>query len=150
LAPEARKPATPAVSNFQQESASLFLAHESFSSSSSQGLEFIMFSIVLASMMAMQQPAILSRARDQFGACLSNHLRSSLKAKMKPEDFSASIASACTAQETAFRKALIDVDLAKGIKRPSAEGFAGEQIEDYQYRTKDTFQMYHEEGAVPD
>jgi hypothetical protein len=108
-----------------------------------------MISVVLASMMAMQQPAIVSRARDQFGACLSNHMRSSLKAKMKPEEFETGLTAACADQEAAFRKALVEVDVAKGIKRAAAEGFAGDQIEDYLYRTKDTFQMYHEEGAVP-
>jgi hypothetical protein len=108
-----------------------------------------MISVVLASMMAMQQPAIVSRARDQFGTCLSNHMRSSLKAKMKPEEFETTLTAACADQEAAFRKALVEVDVGKGIKRAAAEGFAGEQVDDYFYRTKDSFLMYHEEGTLP-
>lgn len=97
-----------------------------------------MISIALASMLAVAvSPS--SESREGYARCLKDFMRASLEQKMEPAAFDAAIATACRDKQALFKTALINADLALGMKRAASEKAIGEQIADYIAMAKEDY-----------
>jgi hypothetical protein len=70
----------------------------------------------------------LASARTTYSKCLGGFVRAQVKAGATAEDFQANLATACKAEETAFRAASVAADVAAKIARATAERNAQEEI----------------------
>ena len=84
---------------------------------------------MLAAAAAVQVDA--GAQRQQFVACLRTVVSKGTEAKMKPDGFGPAARTDCAAQITAFRSALVAVDVRNGRARKAAEADADTQIGDY-------------------
>ena len=106
-----------------------------------------MISSVLAMLMMAPSPAVIASARRDYSACLSEFTKKSITSRMEPPAFEAGLVPACAAKEAAFRAAVIEADMAAGIKRADAEEGASLEIEDLQANFKETFLSAQPEGG---
>jgi hypothetical protein len=99
--------------------------------------------IVLAAAMLMAgnaaMPAAPSRERNALGQCLSKFVHDKLMDKMDVAAFKVAAHSACGAQETAFRTAWVNYDVAMKTRRSEAVENANGQIEDYFANSTDSY-----------
>ena len=77
--------------------------------------------------------------RKEFAACLTKAAKAKSSDKMEKTAFTAAVRAACSSQETAFRKSLVDYDVKTGTKRADAEEGAELQVEDYLVNTTETY-----------
>ena len=91
----------------------------------------------------------INDTRRAYSSCLTALVKSELDAKTDPAGFEAKIATACQSQQTAFRDAIIAVDVAAGIKRATAEENAATEIGDFIGTAKESFRDYHESKTKP-
>jgi D-alanyl-D-alanine dipeptidase len=97
-----------------------------------------MISIALVSMLAgAGSPS--SEGREAYARCLKEFKRVSLEQKMEPAAFDAAVATACRDKQLLFKTALINADVAMGMKRAASEKAIGEQIADYIAMAKEDF-----------
>ena len=112
-----------------------------------------MISSVLAMALAAAAPGpsadAIARARKAYSACLSGFMKKSLKDGAEEAAFESGLAPACTAQEQAFRAAVIAADTASGMKRAAAEENAGMEVEDILANTKEMFKDYKSTNTSP-
>jgi hypothetical protein len=112
-----------------------------------------MISSVLALALAAAAPGpspdAIARARKAYSACLGGFLKKGLKDGMEEAAFEAAIGPACTAQEQAFRTAVIAADTAAGVKRATAEENAGSEVDDMLLNTKEGFKSYKTTNTSP-
>lgn len=88
-----------------------------------------MLSSLLALAMAMQSDTTRS-TREAFTGCLRRFVNSSMEARKTEAQFQTEYAQACTAEQTAFREAVIRRDMGMRSTRASAEQTADLEIED--------------------
>jgi hypothetical protein len=107
------------------------------------GSEFIMISSVLAlAMAASMQPADTTRAaREAFTGCLRSYVDGRVQARMPAAEFATAYPQQCTAQEQAYRAAVIARETASRISRADAEESAGLEIEDARTNFSERFDM---------
>jgi len=84
-------------------------------------------------------PASASEPRQAYSACLSKFAEASVDKKISASEFDAALATACAAQEAAFRKNVIDSDVARGISRKTSEQGVADEVTEYRAETKDRF-----------
>jgi hypothetical protein len=96
-----------------------------------------MISIALALFVAAGSPS--SEGREGYARCLKEFMRSSLEQKMEPAAFDGAVVSACRDKQSLFKTALINADLAMGMKRAASEKAIGEQIADYISMAKEDY-----------
>lgn len=107
-----------------------------------------MISITLAAMLAAAPAAgPPGQPRKAYSACLLKFEKAKSGEKLSTEEFVAAAKAACSAEEAAFRKSLVDYDVRAGIKRADAEEGAALQVEDYLANAADTFQVNNERTA---
>lgn len=88
-----------------------------------------MLSSLLAMAMAMQSDT--TRAdRETFARCLRQFVEASIRARKTAAQFETEYAQTCTAEQTAFREAIIRRDMGMRSTRASAEESANLEIED--------------------
>ena len=83
--------------------------------------------VLLMALLASAQ-GNLATARTSYSKCLGSFTRAQVKAKVEEAAFSANLATACKAEEAAFRAASISTDVAAKIARATAERNAEEEI----------------------
>lgn len=88
-----------------------------------------MLSSLLALAMAMQSDTTRA-SREAFTGCLRRFVESSMQARKTADQFQTEYAQACTAEQTAFREALIRRDMGMRATRASAEETANLEVED--------------------
>ena len=85
---------------------------------------------LVAAASAAQASDTTRTAREAFTACLRTYVNRSIEARTEPAAFETAYPQQCTAQETAFREAIIRRDTAMRSTRNSAEESARLEIED--------------------
>jgi hypothetical protein len=115
------------------------------------GWEFTMISSVLAlAMAASMQPADTTRAaREAFTGCLRAYVDRSVSARMPPAEFTTTYPTQCSAQELAYRTAVIARETASRASRADAEESAGLEIDDARTNFRDRYDMAQPAGAPP-
>ncbi len=83
--------------------------------------------VLLIALMASAQGNLAS-ARTGYSKCLGGFTRAQVKEGVAAEAFQANLATACKAEEAAFRSASIATDVAARIARATAERNATEEI----------------------
>ena len=87
-----------------------------------------MISQVLLVVLLASAQGNLASARTSYSKCLGSFTRAQVKQKVEEAAFTANLANACKAEETAFRTASVAVDVAAKIARATAERNAQEEI----------------------
>ncbi len=106
-----------------------------------------MISVVLASMLLVAAPNSAAQSRDGFARCLKDLVRSSVEKKMEPAAFDTAIAGACQDKMALFKAAMVNSDVAMGMKRAASEKAIGQEIADYIAGAKEDFRA--ELAAAP-
>ena len=86
--------------------------------------------VLIAAASAAQASDTTRTAREAFTACLRTYVNRSIDARTAAATFETEYPQQCTAQETAFRDAIIRRDVAMRSTRNSAEESARLEIED--------------------
>lgn len=87
-----------------------------------------MISQVLLGVLALAAQGNLATARTTYSRCLGSFTRAQVKERIDEAAFNAKLATACKAEEAAFRSASISTDVAAKISRATAERNADEEI----------------------
>lgn len=98
-----------------------------------------MISIALALTLAAAGGSPSSESREGYARCLKDFMKASLEQKMEPAAFDAAVATACRDKQALFKTALVNADLALGMKRAASEKAIGEQIADYIAMAKEDY-----------
>ena len=85
---------------------------------------------LIAAASAAQASDTTRTAREAFTTCLRTYVNHSIEARTEAAAFETEYPQQCTAQETAFREAIIRRDVAMRSTRNSAEESARLEIED--------------------
>jgi len=93
--------------------------------------------IASAALAATAQPS--DAPRKAYANCLGEFVRKANKDALTQDAFDAGIKTACTTQEAAFRKSVVDYDMKTGTKRADAEDGARLQVEDYMANAREGF-----------
>lgn len=83
--------------------------------------------VLLIALMASAQGNIAS-ARTSYSKCLGGFTRAQVKEGVAAEAFQTNLATACKAEEAAFRAASVASDIAAKIARATADRNAAEEI----------------------
>jgi hypothetical protein len=107
------------------------------------GWEFAMISSVLALAIAVSmQPGDTTRAaREAFTGCLRTYVDRSAQAHMTPADFATAYPRQCSAEQQAYRTAVIARETASRASRADAEESAGMEIEEARTNFSERFDM---------
>lgn len=98
----------------------------------------------------LQAPtATVDTSRTAFTECLRTELRTSLQAKVTPDDFAAGLKSKCEKSRADFRAAVIAADRASGDKPDAAAQDADAQIDDYHQGFAEKYKDYSETNTLP-
>jgi hypothetical protein len=102
-----------------------------------------MISSVLAlAMAASMQPADTTRAaREAFTGCLRTYVDRSLQARMPATDFTTAYPQQCSAQEQAYREAVIRRETASRASQADARESATMEIDDARLNFRERFEM---------
>ena len=83
--------------------------------------------VLLVALLASAQGNLAS-ARTTYSKCLGSFTRAQVKERVESAAFEAKLATACKAEEAAFRSASVATDVAAKITRATAERNAQEEI----------------------
>jgi len=99
-------------------------------------------SVLAVAMAAWMQPTDTTRtSREAFSGCLRTYVERVTQSRMSQADFTAAYPQQCTAQEAAFREAIIRREIASRSSRADAEESAGLEIEDQRTNFRERFEM---------
>jgi hypothetical protein len=99
-----------------------------------------MLSSLLALAMAMQSDTTRT-SREAFTRCLAQFVDASVTARKTADQFRAEYAQACTAEQTAFRDAIIRREVGLRSTRASAEETATLEVRDARDNFSERFEM---------
>jgi hypothetical protein len=120
---------------------SAVMAHSSCSQAVG-GLNMISTALILISAsMSMQASDSTRAARETFTRCLRVFVDGSIRDHKTLVQFNADFPRACATEQTAFRQAIIQRDMATRSTRATAEESAGLEVEDARTNFNDLFQM---------
>jgi len=93
-------------------------------------------------MAAYMQPTDTTRAsREAFTACLRTYVQRSAEANMAATEFTTAYPQQCSAQQQAYREAVIRREIASRSSRADAEESANMEIEDQRTNFRERFEM---------
>ncbi len=98
-----------------------------------------MLSSLLALAMMMQSDTTRA-SREAFTRCLHQFVEQSMRERKTAEQFRTEFAAACTAEQTAFREAIVRRDMGMRATRASAQDSANLEIEDARANFADRFE----------
>ena len=104
-----------------------------------------MISQVLLTALLMSAQGNLASARTTYSKCLGSFTRAQVKERVEAAAFEAKLATACKAEEAAFRAAAIATDVAAKIARATAERNAQEEIGYIHENAVETFKSSFDE-----
>ena len=104
--------------------------------------------VLLAAMLASPNAALIP-ARNAYSKCLTTLMRTDLKEKVDAAAFEAKLATACKAEEAAFRAASIAADVAVKIARATADRNASDEIGYIRENTVENYKGYLETDTSP-
>ncbi|HYE29000.1 MAG TPA: hypothetical protein VEA61_12325 [Allosphingosinicella sp.] len=102
--------------------------------------------VLLVALLASAQ-GNLAAARTTYSKCLGSFTRAQVRERVEEAAFTAKLATACKAEEAAFRAASIAVDVAAKIARATAERNAAEEIGYIHENAVETFRGSLQEPA---
>jgi hypothetical protein len=97
--------------------------------------------VLITASMSMQASDTTRAARETFTRCLRAYVESSTRDHKTLVQFNAAFPQACAAEQTAFRQAIIQRDMAMRSTRSTAEESANLEVEDARANFNDIFQM---------
>ena len=97
--------------------------------------------VLISASMSMQASDTTRATRETFTRCLRTFVDSSSRDHKTLVQFNAAFPQACAAEQTAFRQAIIQRDVAMRSTRASAEESANLEVEDARANFNDIFQM---------
>ncbi|MBV9882586.1 MAG: hypothetical protein JO276_06215 [Sphingomonadaceae bacterium] len=97
--------------------------------------------VIVSAAMALQASDTTRAARESFTHCLRVFVDASTHAHKTLAQFNTEYPQACPAEQTAFRQAIIQRDMASRSTRASAEESANLEVEDARANFNDIFQM---------
>lgn len=105
-------------------------------------------SVLAVAMAAWMQPADTTRAsREAFTACLRTYVDGAMTSRTNAADFAAAYPQQCTAQQAAYRAAVIARERASRMSQADAEESAGTEIDDARTNFAERFEPPR--GAAP-
>ena len=84
-------------------------------------------------------PATIDQPRRNFAACVKAFEKTSLTAKMMPDDYAKAVRASCPGEAAALKKALVTFDVGMGTKRAAADSNAQTDMEDYFINSEDRY-----------
>jgi len=99
-----------------------------------------MLSSLLALAMAMQTDATRT-SREAFTRCLGQFVSASVAARKTADQFRTEYAQACTAEQTAFREAIVRREVGLRSTRSGAEATANLEVQDARENFSQRFEM---------
>ena len=108
-----------------------------------------MLAIIVAAT-AAQATDTTRGAREAYSSCMRQFMQRSVEAGTTPADFEAALAQQCTAQETAYRSAVVQRETAIRATRASAEQTASQEVGEAKLNWLERYRMTMEpEEASP-
>ena len=111
---------------------------------------------MISSMLALSLAAVSLQsdttrsAREAYSACMRQLMQTSVDAQTSPADFEAAAGSRCTAQEEAYRRAVVQRETAIRATRASAEQTANDEVGEAKLNWLERYRMTVEpEEATP-
>lgn len=98
-----------------------------------------MIATVLAMMLSMQASDTTRVSREAFQRCLGRFVDAAMEAGKTQAEWDAAFPQACSAEQSAFRNAIITRDMASRSTRAGAEEAANLEIEDARFNFNDRF-----------
>ena len=97
--------------------------------------------VLISAAMSMQASDTTRAARESFTHCLRAFVDHSTADHKTLDQFTAAFPQACAAEQTTFRQAIIQRDMASRSTRASAEESANLEVDDARANFNDIFQM---------
>ena len=89
-------------------------------------------------------------AREAYSACMRQFMQRSVEAGTTPTDFESALAQQCSAQESAYRRAVVQRETAIRTTRAAAEQTANEEVAEAKLNWLERYRMTMEpEEASP-
>jgi hypothetical protein len=99
-------------------------------------------SVIAFAMAASMQPTDSTRtAREAFTACLRQYVDRSVQARMAAAEFTTAYPQQCTAQEQAYRTAVVRRETASRMSQADAQESAATEVEDARINFRERFEM---------
>ncbi len=99
-------------------------------------------SVLAVAMAAYMQPTDTTRAsREAFTACLRVYVDRATQNRMPQAEFTSGYPQQCTAQQTAYREAIIRREIASRSSRADAEESANLEIDDSRTNFRERYEM---------
>lgn len=97
--------------------------------------------LALAMAVSMQPTDTTRTTREAFTACLRTYVERSTMARMPASEFTTAYPQQCTAQQQAYREAVIRREIASRSSRADAEESATMEIDDHRTNFRERFEM---------
>lgn len=107
-------------------------------------------SVLAVAMAASMQPTDTTRAsREAFTACLRTYVTAANQNRTSAADFAAAYPQQCTAQQAAFRQAIIARERASRVSQANAEESADTEVEDARANLAEWYEPPQQTAAAP-
>jgi hypothetical protein len=99
----------------------------------------LLSSALIGAALLTLQPDPVRAPREAFGRCLHRVVDAAIQARKATDAFTTELAAACTAEERAYREAIIRSEMAARASRADAEEAARLEVDDARRNSRDNF-----------